>query len=96
MRSWRKANRFKIDDPKLALQVKVSKMLGFAFVLSITGIFGGGSLIALIVGLETLRIIRESKGSRWQANGLVVHCCRGAGFFDFDPLTIFVVFEQWK
>jgi hypothetical protein len=82
LRSWRKANRFKIEDPALALQVNISKMLGFAFVLSITGIFGVGSLIALVIGVKAWRIIKESNG---RLNGLVVHGCPGLGFFDFDP-----------
>ena len=44
----------------LEQQVRVSKMLGMAFVLSITGIFGVGSLIALVLGCKALRIIRSS------------------------------------
>lgn len=49
-----------MDD--LERQVKVSKMLGMAFVLSITGIFGVGSLIALILGWKARRIIQASNG----------------------------------
>ena len=49
-----------MDD--LAPQVKVSKMLGMAFVLSITGIFGIGSLIALVLGWKALLIIQASNG----------------------------------
>jgi len=45
-----------MDD--LEQQVKVSKMLGMAFVLSITGIFGLGSLIALMLGWKARRIIQ--------------------------------------
>ena len=77
--------------------MKVSKMLGFAFVLSITGIFGVGSLIALIVGLKALRIISESKGSL--GGRLMAWWCIVAGALGsliLIPLTIFVVFEQWK
>jgi hypothetical protein len=47
---------------ELDLQVKVSKMLGMAFVLSITGLFGVGSLIALILGWKARRIIQASEG----------------------------------
>jgi predicted CDP-diglyceride synthetase/phosphatidate cytidylyltransferase len=47
---------------ELEKQVKVSKMLGMAFVLSITGIVGVGSLIALILGWKALRIIQASEG----------------------------------
>ena len=49
-----------MDD--LAPQVKVSKMLGMAFVLSITGIFGIGSLIALTLGWKALLIIQVANG----------------------------------
>jgi hypothetical protein len=47
---------------ELEQQVKVSKMLGMAFVLSITGIAGVGSLIAMILGLKARRIIQASGG----------------------------------
>ena len=49
-----------MDD--LEQQVKVSKMLGMAFVLSITGIAGIGSLVALILGWKAKRIIQASQG----------------------------------
>ena len=51
-------------------QVKVSRMLGLAFVLSITGIGGIGSLVALILGWRALRIIQVASGritGRWMA-----------------------------
>jgi hypothetical protein len=47
---------------ELEQQVKVSKMLGMAFVLSITGLFGVGSLIALILGWKARQIIQASEG----------------------------------
>ncbi len=47
---------------ELEQQVKVSKMLGMAFVFSITGILGVGSLIALILGWKARRIIQASDG----------------------------------
>jgi len=36
-------------------------MLGLAFVLSITGVYGIGSLVALILGLKALRIIGRTQ-----------------------------------
>jgi hypothetical protein len=50
------------EDPKLALQVRVSKMLGVGFVLSLVGTGGVSSLIALIIGLRARKIIKESGG----------------------------------
>lgn len=47
---------------ELEQQVKVSKMLGMAFVLSITSIFGVGSFVALILGWKARRIIQASNG----------------------------------
>lgn len=35
-------------------------MPGMAFVLSITGVYGAGSLIALILGLKARRLIKAS------------------------------------
>jgi predicted CDP-diglyceride synthetase/phosphatidate cytidylyltransferase len=46
---------------ELAQQVKVSKMLGLAFVLSITGLFGVGSLIALILSWKARRLIEAAE-----------------------------------
>jgi hypothetical protein len=54
----------------LEQQVKVSRMLGLAFALSITGIGGIGSLVAFIPGWRALRIIRAARGrisGRWRA-----------------------------
>lgn len=48
-----------MDD--LELQVKVSKMLGIAFVLSITGVGGIGSLAAFILGWKALRAIGKAQ-----------------------------------
>lgn len=45
----------------LELQVKVSKMLGFAFVLSITGLGGVGSLVAFTLGWKALRAIGKAQ-----------------------------------
>jgi hypothetical protein len=50
------------EDPKLALQVRVSKMLGVGFDLSIVGTGGVSSLIALLIGLRARKIIKGSGG----------------------------------
>lgn len=49
-----------MDD--LEQQVKVSRMLGMGFVLSLTGLAGIGSLVALILGWKARRIIQASQG----------------------------------
>lgn len=48
------------DDPKLALQVRVSKMLGYGFAFSLVWAAGVGSIIALIIGLRARKLIRKS------------------------------------
>jgi hypothetical protein len=48
--------------PQLALQVRVSRMLGYGFVFSISALGGVGSLIAVIIGLRARRIIKASGG----------------------------------
>ena len=50
------------DDPKLALQVRVSKMLGYGFAFSLVWAAGVGSVIALVVGLRARKLIRQSGG----------------------------------
>ena len=50
------------DDPKLALQVRVSKLLGCGFAFSLVVSGGVGSLIALVIGLRARRIIKRSGG----------------------------------
>ena len=45
----------------LELQVRVSKILGLAFALSITGVGGIGSLMAFILGLKALRTIGRAQ-----------------------------------
>jgi uncharacterized membrane protein YdcZ (DUF606 family) len=95
--SWRKAKSFRIDDPDLALQVRISKMLGLAFALSIARIFGIGSLIALIIGLKVRRIIRKSQvklsGSR-MAWWCIIAGALGSLFL--IPLTVAMILKQWK
>jgi hypothetical protein len=54
----------------LEQQVKVSRMLGLAFALSITGLGGIGSFVAFIQGWRALRIIRAARpriSGRWMA-----------------------------
>jgi len=49
-------------DPTLYLQMRVSRMLGFGFALSLAWTGGVGSLIALVNGLRARRLIKESGG----------------------------------
>jgi hypothetical protein len=49
-------------DPKLALQVRVSRMLGYGFAFSLVWLGGVGSLVAFAVGLRARKLIRESGG----------------------------------
>ena len=49
-------------DPILELQVKTSRMLALGFTLSIVWLLGVGSLIAVILGLKSRRIINQSDG----------------------------------
>jgi hypothetical protein len=81
----------------LERQVKVSKMLGMAFVLSITGIFGIGSLIALLLGWKALLIIHGANGSI--SGRFVAWRCILAGALGtliFPPLTIGEILKQLK
>ena len=72
-------------------------MLGMAFVLSITGIFGLGSLIALILGYKALRIIKEADG-RISGRLLAWWCIlAGAlGTLILPPLTIATILKQLR
>lgn len=82
---------------KLEQQVKVSKMLGMAFVLSITGTFGVGSLIALILGWKAGRIIQASQGRI--SGGVMAWWCILAGALGtliLPPLTIVAILKQLK
>lgn len=83
-----------MDD--LERQVKVSKMLGMAFVLSITGIFGIGSLVALILGWKALLIIGGTNG---RISGRLLAWCVLAGTLGtlvLPPLTIGTILKQLK
>jgi hypothetical protein len=50
-------------NPTLFLQMRVSRMLGFGFALSLAWTGGVGSLIALLIGLRARRLIREGGGA---------------------------------
>ncbi len=47
-------------SPELNEQLRVSKMLAYGFVLSILGVGGIASMIALVLGLKARRIIKQS------------------------------------
>lgn len=82
---------------ELERQVKVSKMLGMAFVLSITGIFGIGSLIALILGWKALLIIQGAQGRI--SGRFVAWWCILAGALGtliLPPLIIVTILKQLK
>ena len=78
-------------------QVKVSKMLGLGFVLSITGIAGIGSFIALILGWKAMRIIKALQG---RLTGAFMAwwciCASALGTLIFPPLLIAIVLRQLK
>ena len=61
-------------------------MLGMAFVLSITGFSGVGSLIALILGWQASRIIKASQGTI--GGRLMAWWCILAGAFGTVVLPI--------
>ncbi len=84
-------------SPELKLQIRVSRMLGMGFVLSITSIFGVGSLIAVILGLKANRIIRESDGIIAQSPltwWCIVVGALGAAIF--LPLTLIMMLGQLR
>jgi hypothetical protein len=49
-------------DPKLLRQMRVSKLLGFGFALSVVWVGGLGSLAALFIGLRARKLIKDSGG----------------------------------
>ena len=80
---------------QLERQIKVSKMLGMAFVLSITSIFGVGSFVALILGWKALRLIRSS--SEAVSGRMMAWWCILAGALGalvITPLTIAEIIEH--
>jgi hypothetical protein len=81
----------------LEQEVKVSRMLGLAFVLSITGIGGIGSLVAFILGWRALRIIRAASGritGRWMAWWCILAGALGA--LIITPITIALILRSLK
>jgi hypothetical protein len=48
------------DDPRLKLQLRVSKMLGYGFAFSLVWAGGVGSLLAVVIGLRARRLIRRA------------------------------------
>jgi len=84
-----------MDD--LGRKVKVSKLSGMAFVLSITGIFGIGSLVALILGWRALLIIKSANGRI--SGRLMAWWCILAGALGtliLPPLTIVTILKQLR
>lgn len=80
---------------ELEQQVKVSKMLGMAFVLTISPVFGVGSLVALILGLKASRIIQASHGTI--SGGLMAGWCILAGALGtivFPILTLAAILKD--
>jgi UPF0716 family protein affecting phage T7 exclusion len=92
--SQRKLNASNVMD-ELAQQVKISKMLGMGFVLSITGIFGVGSFIALILGCKALRTIQASSG-RISGRLMAWWCilAGAAGILIFPAFIIWALYKQ--
>jgi uncharacterized membrane protein YkgB len=84
-------------DPRLALQVRVSKMLGFGFACSIVSISGIGSLIAVVIGIRVRRIIKESSGA---ISGMrMAWWCIIVGTLSFlitFPLTVWIVYKAFN
>lgn len=81
------------EDPKLALQVRVSKMLGYGFAFSLVVIGGVGSLIALVIGLRARGIIKRTGG---ELSGLrLAWWCIIAGGVGTAalPLTVWLVIK---
>jgi len=81
----------------LEQQVKVSKMLGLAFALSITGIGGIGSLLAFILGWKALRIIKTASGrisGRWMAWWCIL--AGALGTLTITPITVGYILRSLK
>ncbi len=76
------------DDPRLALQVRVSKMLGYGFAFSVVWAGGVGSLLALIIGLRARGLIRRSGG---EVSGMgMAWWCIAAGALGLLTVTPYV------
>jgi hypothetical protein len=49
-------------DPTLFLQMRVSRMLGVGFALTLLWVGGLGSLVAFVIGLRARRLIKQGGG----------------------------------
>lgn len=49
--------------PELSTQLRVSRMLGYGFTLTLVTIGGLGSLVALLIGARALTLISRSGGA---------------------------------
>lgn len=81
------------EDPKLALQVRVSKMLGYGLAFSLVVLGGVGSLIALVIGLRARGVIKRTGG---ELSGLrLAWWCIIAGGVGTAmlPLTVWLVIK---
>jgi hypothetical protein len=81
----------------LELQVKVSRMLGLAFALSITGIGGIGSFVALVLGWKALRNIKAASGmisGRWMAWWCIL--AGALGTLTITPITVALILRSLK
>jgi hypothetical protein len=85
------------EDPKLALQVRVSKMLGYGFAFSLVWAAGVGSVIALVVGLRARKIIRQS-GGEISGIGMAWWCilAGAAGVLTVLPYVIWLLIKASK
>ncbi len=84
-----------MDD--LEQQVKVSRMLGLAFALSITGIGGIGSFVALVLGWRALRVIKAASGrisGRWMAWWCIL--AGALGTLIITPMTVALILRSLK
>jgi hypothetical protein len=83
--------------PQMALQLRVSKMLGYGFAFSIVCAGVVGSLIALIIGLRARRLIRQSdveiSGIRMAWWCIVVGML---GFVTFTPFILWLLLNAKK
>ncbi|HEX8719485.1 MAG TPA: hypothetical protein VF736_02485 [Pyrinomonadaceae bacterium] len=73
----------------MALQVRVSKMLGYGFAFSVVWAGVVGSLLSLIIGLRARGLIRKSGGA---VSGIwLAWWCIGAGAFGLVTVTPYVI-----
>ena len=84
-------------NPTLALQMRVSRMLGVGFALSLVWAGGVGSLAALAAGLRARKIIRESGGAA-AGMGLAWWCivAGAVGTAALLPYTVWLVIKALR